>query len=349
MTPQTALTTKTTLTLSAPIPLDRNPAAVYLAHLAKGSRPTMRGALGKITDIILPDLFVEPGHSASKAEWARYHNRGLAVNWAALRFQHTAAIRSMLAEAYAPVTANRILSALRGVLKAAWRLDLMLADHYTRAADIDPVTGSTLPAGRALTSGEIAALMEACASDSTPAGARDAAMLALLRVGGLRRAEVCALDLADYNPADGMLVIRGKRNKERTAYVANGAALALTDWLAVRGDDPGPLFCPVNKGGKMIARRMFPEAVFNMLKKRGEQAGVKYFSPHDLRRTFAGDLLDAGADISTVQKLMGHASVTTTQRYDRRGEEAKRKAVELLHVPYVRRKSKPEGKKKSRK
>jgi integrase len=174
-------------------------------------------------------------------------------------------------------------------------------------------------------------------------------MLALLRVGGLRRAEVCALELADYTPVDGMLLIRGKRNKERTAYVANGAALALADWLAVRGNEAGPLFCPVNKGSKVIVHRMFPEAVFNMLRKRGEQAGVKDISPHDLRRTFVSDLLDAGADISTVQRLAGHASVTTTARYDRRGEEAKRKAVELLHVPYVRRKSKPEGKNKSRK
>lgn len=299
--------------------LTKHPAAVYLAGLAPGSRRTMRTSLDTLAMLL-----------SGRAD-------ALAINWPALRFQHTAALRAQLASRYAAATANKVLSALRGVLRSAWRLGLMTGEDYQRAADVASVSGSTLPAGRALTADEISALMQACAADSSAAGARDAALLALLRTGGLRRAEICALDVADHDAATGELLVRGKRNKQRTAYVAGGAAEALADWLAVRGRAPGALFCPVTKGGHVKLRRMHAEAIFNMLHKRARQAGVAALSPHDLRRTFVSDLLDAGADIATVQKLAGHASVNTTTRYDRRGEQVKRAAVALLPLPYQRR------------
>src|SRR5262249_2405205 len=120
-------------------------------------------------------------------------------------------------------------------------------------------------------------------------------------------------------------------------YVSNGAADALVDWISLRGTASGALFCPVDKAGRITVRRMSDQAMYDALAKRGAEAGVKAFSPHNCRRTSVSELLDAGADISIVQRLAGHASVTTTQRYDRRGEAAKRKAAAMQHVPYRRR------------
>jgi integrase len=299
---------------------DQHPAAVYIARLAPGSRRTMREALDTIASILT--------NNRSDAE---------ALPWHLLRYQHTQAVRSALAERYAPATANKMLAALRGVIKEAWRLGQMSAEDYHRAVDLGPVKGTTLPSGREVSQGELRAIFSVCSADKSAAGRRDAAIIALLYGAGLRRSEVVAIDLQDFNPETGELRIRAaKGHKDRTSYATNGSLLAVCDWLALRGDTPGPLFCPINKGGRLVVQQMTPQTVRFMTEKRAKQAGVQHFSPHDLRRTFIGDMLGAGADIVTVQHLAGHANVQTTARYDRRGEEAKRKAAELLHVPYVK-------------
>jgi site-specific recombinase XerD len=151
---------------------------------------------------------------------------------------------------------------------------------------------------------------------------------------GLRRAEVAVLELADYDAAEGQLRVRGKGRKERLGYAAGGTREALERWLEIRGGDPGPLFCRVNKGGRVERAPLSGQAIYAILRRLALAADVVAFSPHDLRRTFVSDLLDAGADLVAVQRLAGHANVQTTARYDRRGEHAKRRAAELLHVPY---------------
>ena len=92
------------------------------------------------------------------------------LDWAALRYQHTAAIRAVLLEGHAPATVNKMLSAVRGVLKEAWRLGQPNAEAYGRAADLPSIRGSGSQKGRALTSGELRGLFETCAADETPAG-----------------------------------------------------------------------------------------------------------------------------------------------------------------------------------
>ena len=300
---------------------DQNPARVYLASLAPGSVRTMAGALNTIAGMGVQ------GATADSFPWGR------------LRYQHTQAIRAQLASRYDAATANKMLSALRGVLKNAWRLGQMTADEYMTAADLANVKGDKpdQAAGRALSLGELMALVTSC-NDGTLAGARDAAMLAVAYAGGLRRAEIVALTMDSFDAASAVLTVKGKRNKTRTIPMQNGALAALADWLTVRGDAPGALFTHIGKGGKLTHKGMTAQAVYYVLSERAEAAGVRAFSPHDMRRTFAGDMLDAGVDISTVQKLMGHSNVTTTAGYDRRGERAKKDAAKRLHFPYQGRK-----------
>ena len=296
-----------------------NPVAVYLASLGSGSRRAMKQALRVIAELL------------TGTETDPY-----SIPWWKVEYQHSQAIRSLLMERYSPASTNKMLAALRGVLRESWRLGFMDAETFHRAIDIKTIKGNTIPKGRSLGSGEINALVEECYHDVSPAGVRDAAILALLYAAGLRRSEVVDLDLADYDGESGSLkIIATKGNKARTVYLGNGAKAAMTLWINVRGDAAGPLLYRIRKGGKVIPVRLTDQAIWVVLEKRFRQAQVKPFTPHDLRRTFAGEMLDAGVDLVTVQHLMGHASPVTTSRYDRRDEKTKMEAATKIHFPMV--------------
>jgi site-specific recombinase XerD len=325
---------------STPHAVETDPALAYLASLAPTGRRTMKMRLDQVALLL--------------AGRKNLH----VIHWERLRYEHVAAIRSLLHErGLAPASINATLYAVRGVAKAAWNLSLMSAEDYARIRNVKPARGTRLPAGRSVASGELAALLEACMKDDSPAGTRDAALVGVLYCGGLRRAETVALNVEDYDPATGALKVPGKGDKERLVYIMGGASEALRDWLAWRGaaslavrleaqsdntpeestpalPQSAPLFCPIRKNGLIQPRRMTDQAIYLILQKRAMQAGVLRCSPHDLRRTFVGDLLDREVDIVTVQQLAGHASVSTTARYDRRGERAKQKAANALHLPY---------------
>lgn len=289
------------------VPVGRNPAVVYLAGLSAGSRRSAAQALRVVAEILKLEVELVP--------------------WHRLGYQHTHAIRATLADRYAPATANKILAALRGVLREAARLELMSAEAAARASDLKRVRGVTPPRGRALGVDELAALRAACTA-SEALGVRDVALLALLYGGGLRRTEAVDLDVDDV--AGDELTVHGKGAKVRQVYLSAVHAFDVQTWLAVRGSEGGPLLCPVLRGGRVVIRRLTDQAVLVALRRLAARASLAKFSPHDLRRTFISTLLDKGADIATVAKLAGHAQVTTTARYDRRDERAKRAAAELL-------------------
>ena len=295
---------------------DEQWAEAYLASLAVGpSRKTTESALG----VVARDFFgCEPDE----------------MPWAELRASEVGWLRGQLAESRSPATANKLLAAVRGVLRAAWRGNAIDTDTFLRTIDAaQTVKGSRLPAGRALTSDEVQRLFAAC-DDGTPSGSRDEAAFALMLGCGLRCSESIAIDMADIDIGAETIAVLGKGNKERTAYLPVGALRAVATWVAVRGDVDGPLLCAVPRSGRLIAGSgISTTAVTQRLAKRCRNARIDRCSPHDLRRTFVTDALAVGVDLVVVQRLAGHASPVTTATYDRRGESANKQAVKKLIVP----------------
>lgn len=312
-------------------PAERDPYRVYLGQLTGETRRTMRGCLDRLARILAGVRLDEPARE--DLERGVPLVTGAWVPWWELRYEGTAALRAVMLDiGWSPSHINKHLSALRRVLKESWRLGLMNAEDYHRAIDLQPVTGNREPAGRDIAETELAALLATC--DETPLGTRDGAVIAVVYATGIRRAEAAALTLSSYNAATRSIRLIGKGNKERTVPVSEAAVPWLEAWLRQRGGRPGPLFCPLRKGGKLDYRHMSSQTIADLLERRRLQARVPLpVKPHDLRRTLIGDLLDGGTDLATAQAIAGHADPRTTSRYDRRALDTKRDAVDGLRLP----------------
>jgi site-specific recombinase XerC len=290
--------TQSELTLSQPQPLNQNPAAMYIASLSSETGKRTQGrALRVIAHILGTDYDY--------------------LNWGALRLRHTAVIRARIVQVYSPATAIKILSALRQTLKQARLLCQMTAEDYRLAIELEPVMGENLSAGRELSTGEIRALMTTCQKNKNDMeGTRDAAIISIMYAAGLRRNEVASLQVDFYDPEIGKLIFIGKCDKQRTAYLTSGAAEALNKWLPIRGNEPGALFVEVSHGEKILTQReemimqrfreicgektsdkkagqkiyrgstLTTQAIYDMLAKRAREAGLRNFSPQDMRKTF---------------------------------------------------------------
>lgn len=296
-------------------PLD--PARAYLLSLnSPRSRQTMASFLGIVARML----------GATGAE---------TCSWGSLRRHHVMGITELLRDTgRATATVNTYLAALKGVAKEAWMLRLMDVESFQHIRAVRNLRGSRLPRGRALPAEDVRRLFNACEADRSSLGVRDAAMLGVLLGCGLRRSETVGLSLSDVVTHGCALRVLGKGNKERLAYMPAGTWQRLQLWIdQVRGENPGPLFTRIRRFDTLTNDRLTDQAVYHILQVRQSQAGISKCAPHDLRRTFATALLDNGEDLITVKDAMGHASVTTTQQYDRRGEARLQTARDRLIMP----------------
>ena len=155
-------------------------------------------------------------------------------------------------------------------------------------------------------------LVEAPAKGEEGKALRDRAILELLYSSGIRVSELVGLNADHPDMELGIVKVLGKRRKERIVPVGSKAIEALSAYLKERGavDGKAPLFVN-SRGGRFTAR-----SVERVVKKYAKRSGIfRKISPHSLRHTFATHLLDSGADIREIQEMLGHASLSTTQRY----------------------------------
>lgn len=231
----------------------------------------------------------------------------------------TPAVRAFLTsldrEGLKKVSISRSLSALKSCFRYACRMGFLPGNPAQPVKS--PKVEKTLP--RHLRPGEIEKLIEAPSEEDEVFEARDRAIAELLYASGLRVSELVGLDWTDLDFRGRMLRVLGKGNKERVVPFGRPAAQALEDWrvhwAAVRGrnreDDAGePVF--LNKHGRRLSDRMVRFTIDRRTAAAGVPEGVH---PHTLRHTFATHLLEEGADLRTIQELLGHSSLSTTQRY----------------------------------
>ncbi len=261
--------------------------------------------------------------------------------WHKLRFEHLVAIKSYLYRdrKVSAGSINSTISAIRSVANASFNVGLMGADDLKRLINVKALTVSRGLAGRDVSLGQLNSLVEVCQNDRTPAGPRDALIIGLLYICGLRRSEASQLRLGAIDSQTQSLKIIGKGNKERITYPDSGTMAAYRDWMEVRGYAGTSLLLPVTKSGvikkSVDGDQMSDQSIYNIVKKRSKQAGVPDCSPHDFRRKFATELLRNNKDVFTVQKLMGHSDPKTTSRYDQRSNEEAEEATKALHLPYT--------------
>jgi integrase/recombinase XerC len=220
-------------------------------------------------------------------------------------------------------TRARKLSTLRAFSRFLKREGILTSDP---AEPLEaPIRRKRLP--KALSREQAAALLEQESSSKTPL--RDAALLELMYSAGLRVSEAVGVNLRDFDWKEGSLRIRGKGNKERVALFGEPCRLAMERYREcerVPDKDGDALF--TNPSG----RRLTARTAHRIVKRWAAEGGLPpETSPHALRHSFATHLLDGGADLKSVQQLLGHESLATTQVYTHISIERLKDAVEKAH------------------
>ncbi|HEU5223047.1 MAG TPA: site-specific integrase [Candidatus Lumbricidophila sp.] len=260
------------------------------------------------------------------------------ADWTALPAQAFEVLDRSIKQHWGSVaTRNAMRDSVRAVLRESLHAGLLTHDRATPLLNAmrpeKAVKDAEKQARGHVQPDRVREVFHQLALDRSPTARRDAALVALLVGAGLRRDEACSLGMDALDAQRDRITVQGKGGVVRDVPLAPGVRRAIGAWLRARGDEPGWLLTPLTKRvprHAIAASRLSTNTVAQIVSRRFG-ADVQ---PHDLRRTFAGNLLASGVDLSVVSKLLGHANPATTAGYDRRGFSARQAAVDGLNVPF---------------
>jgi site-specific recombinase XerD len=290
--------------------------SMYINSLTSQSS---RRSMSSLLDTIANHLSNEDIKSHEDYDWKgfRYHN-----------------VHSVLAHLNglerSPKTMNNYLSCMKGVAKHLHKSKVITSDDFNNIQEIKGFTGSHDKKGKPIELIELNKLLDHCLQQDTIKSLRDATIIAITYGSGSRRSEVANLTISSYDKDKGILTIKGKGNKVRRVELNVRVKDMLESWLDARGRDKGHLFTQIRKGDHITKNKISGQAVYNLVIERYKESGLKRLSPHDLRHTFATELLSNGVNIKIVQELLGHKNLETTANYLHTNEKAKNDASSKL-------------------
>lgn len=287
-------------------------------------------------------LSVEKGYSVNTADAYRNDLNQLAAfvekeaakqsatpSWASFNRQGMLSYMLDLKErGYVDTTLARKVAAAKSFFSFLTAEDIIQTDPTENMSS--PTVGKILP--KPISISQVRQLLEQPAKLSTAEAKRDSAMLQLLYASGMRISELVSLNLGDVDTADGFVRCFGKGHKERIIPIHEQAAMAVKDYTAetrpklARNKHDNALF--LNPRGERLTRQGFWQKLKEYAKSAKLDAKI---SPHTLRHSFATHMLSGGADLRSVQELLGHSNISTTQVYTHLTSEHIRRTYEKSH------------------
>ena len=256
--------------------------------------------------------------------------RGFIPSWASFDRQGILSYLLNLKEkAYAATTKARKVAAARSFFKFMTDEGIIKANPMENVDS--PKVGKSLP--KPISISQVRRLLEEPAKKSTPEAKRDKAMLELLYASGMRVSEIVSLNLGDVDTEGGSVRCFGKGNKERIIPIAPSAAATVKKYIKearpeLIGDDDSERALFLNRRGERLTR----QGVWQILKGYVKSAGMEtQITPHTLRHSFATHMLSGGADLRSVQELLGHVNISTTQVYTQLTKEHVRRTYDESH------------------